>query len=62
MSGEHNGELTYTTDDDGVWLMCGGWLRRNGCGWEDHLGFHASPEDVAKSWAGHLSAVAEEAK
>lgn len=30
-------ELTYTTDDDGVWLECGV------CGWKKNLGFDGTP-------------------
>lgn len=54
---EHIGEVVYTRDDDGIWLMCGGWLGSNGCGWEKCLGFNVTPEDVATAWAGHLADV-----
>lgn len=45
---EHNVILTYTINDDGVWLECS-------CGWSHNLGQHPTVEAAVDAEEDHLT-------
>lgn len=47
---EHLMTLTYTVDDDGIWLRCD-------CGWERNLGFTVIVDDAVSVSNQHRDAV-----
>lgn len=48
---EHESSLTYTIDDNGIWLECE-------CGFKKNLGFAPSVEKAEIEWKRHLEMVA----
>jgi len=44
---DHKGRLSYTTNDDGIWLECN-------CSFKINLGFDPSPQEVATKWLDHI--------
>lgn len=43
----HTVYITYTKNDDGLWLRCS-------CGWERNLGYEVSVGDAAKAHREHV--------
>ena len=47
MENSHQLRVAYTTDDDGIHIICS-------CGWEKNLGFDPTPDDVIAAEHDHL--------
>jgi hypothetical protein len=53
----HTPILTYTNNDDGVWLQCGS-PAHPGCGWEVCLDYWPSLDEANQAWDAHRNEVA----
>lgn len=49
MAVEHVSELTYTNNDDGVWITC------KPCRWRHNLGYFSTVEQAYAVWQKHIS-------
>jgi hypothetical protein len=57
---KHEINVTYTTDDDGIWVRCGYAPGYEGCGWEAQVPgdeFWPTPEQLVVLANGHRAFV-----
>jgi hypothetical protein len=47
---EHEMNVRYSTDDDGIWVMCT-------CGWSKCLGHYVTPEQVMEASREHTKEI-----